>query len=218
MRITCLAEISKSYRNLRVPICSVSDSLAHGPVTIGLPATTVFVEGNLRYAWSLLEMSICQHGAGKSYIQCSSHTATFSGTLDIKTLGGAGFASQRTTGEERHWDLTDYDGITLEIAAGDSKRYTFILKDELLPRNPENDREQASLSYEFDFYVNDALRSSGGDSFVFIPWKALKATYRGREREDATPIDLSHVKRVSIMNRRQVDFVCPSKGSWINTT
>jgi hypothetical protein len=35
-------------------------------------------------------------------------------------LGGAGFASQRTTGEDREWDLSEYAGIQLSIAKGDS--------------------------------------------------------------------------------------------------
>ena len=38
-----------------------------------------------------------------------------------KTLGGAGFASQRTTGDDRQWDLSDYAGIRLNIAGGDSR-------------------------------------------------------------------------------------------------
>lgn len=47
--------------------------------------------------------------------------ARFYGNLDIKTLGGAGFASQRTVGEDRSWDLSDYAGIQLNIAKGDSE-------------------------------------------------------------------------------------------------
>ena len=47
--------------------------------------------------------------------------ARFYGELDIKTLGGAGFASQRTVSEEKTWDLSDYAGIQLEVAKGDSE-------------------------------------------------------------------------------------------------
>lgn len=47
--------------------------------------------------------------------------ARFHGHLDIKTLGGAGFASQRTVGEDKTWDLSGYAGIQLNIAKGDSK-------------------------------------------------------------------------------------------------
>jgi len=43
--------------------------------------------------------------------------------LDTKTLGGAGFASQRTTGDGngQTWDLEGYDGIQLTITDADSK-------------------------------------------------------------------------------------------------
>lgn len=62
-------------------------------------------------------------GKSQSYIQVSEDKkiATFTGTLDIKTLGGAGFASQRTTGEDRRWDLSKYAGIELKVAKGDSR-------------------------------------------------------------------------------------------------
>ena len=38
----------------------------------------------------------------------------FSGNLDAKTLGGSGFASQRTT-EDGIWDLCEYQGIELFV-------------------------------------------------------------------------------------------------------
>jgi hypothetical protein len=71
-------------------------------------------------------------GSSYSKLSCSSQSpiAEFHGNLDIKTLGGAGFASQRTTGEDRLWDLSGYDGLELDIAASDAKQYTVILKDE----------------------------------------------------------------------------------------
>lgn len=137
-------------------------------------------------------------------MKCHSDTATFCGTLDIKTLGGAGFASQRSTGEDRKWDLSKYDGLKLEITKGDEKRYTFILKDALLPRNPENGREQSTISYEYDFYLRDASSTTQGSRILFIPWQDLKPTYRGKEKKDAPKIDLAEVKRISIMNRRLV--------------
>ena len=44
--------------------------------------------------------------------------ARFHGTLDITALGGAGFASQRTTRDEA-WDLSGYDGVELLVVAAD---------------------------------------------------------------------------------------------------
>lgn len=39
-------------------------------------------------------------------------------------------------------------------------------------------------------------------SFVYMPWKDLKPTYRGKEKKDAPKLDKKDVKRVSIMMRR----------------
>ncbi|KAJ9668595.1 hypothetical protein H2201_001237 [Coniosporium apollinis] len=145
-------------------------------------------------------------GSSQSYLTCtgSSPTARFHGTLDIKTLGGAGFASQRTTGEDRSWDLSAYDGIELDVEDADSKRYTFILKDELLPKNPENGREQSTISYEYDFQVQKdehSQSSSSKGTKIVMPWDALKATYRGKEKRDAAPLDTKNIKRLSVMMR-----------------
>ncbi|CAO2650424.1 Nn.00g017160.m01.CDS01 [Neocucurbitaria sp. VM-36] len=130
----------------------------------------------------------------RSYLDISNSTAHFHGTLDIKTLGGAGFASQRTTRDDRSWDLSDYDGIHLDVGIYDGKRYTLTLKDEILPPNPENGREQSTISYEYDF-------SSSSAEGLFVPWRALKATYRGKEKDDAKPLDTTNVKRFSLMMR-----------------
>lgn len=140
-------------------------------------------------------------GKSQSYLEISGSTARFHGHLDIKTLGGAGFASQRTTAEDTTLDLSGYDGILLDLGKSDGKRYTFILKDELLPRNPENGREQATISWEYDFAVaEDAAQAES--SFVFIPWKELKPTYRGKEKEGAKKLDTKSIRRFSIMMRR----------------
>lgn len=129
----------------------------------------------------------------QSYLDIKGSTACFHGNLDIKTLGGAGFASQRTTGDDRSWDLSVYDGIYLEVGKDDGKRYTFILKDEILP--PMDDgREQSTISYEYDF-------SATGNYSVFVPWSELKPTYRGKEKNDASPLNTKSVKRWSFMMR-----------------
>ncbi|KAE9377200.1 CIA30-domain-containing protein [Stipitochalara longipes BDJ] len=135
-------------------------------------------------------------GSSYSELTCdpSSPTAIFHGNLDTKTLGGAGFASQRTTGEDRDWNLSSYDGITLDIKKADGKKYTLILKDELLPKSP-NGREQSTVSWEYDFKGD----THGGK--VFVHWDDFNATYRGREKKDAKPLDLRHVKRISLMMR-----------------
>jgi hypothetical protein len=127
--------------------------------------------------------------------------AVFYGNLDIETLGGAGFASQRTTEDDRSWNLSEYNGITLNIADADDKKYTFIIKDEILPQSPGG-REQSTISYEYDFQVTKT--TSKEPTVIFIPWNELKATYRGKEKEDAPKLNSKSIKRFSIMMRRYV--------------
>lgn len=129
----------------------------------------------------------------------SSSEAEFSGTLDIKTLGGAGFASQRTVDDVPAWDLSAYDALVLDVARADAKKYTVTLKDEVLPQRPDG-REQSTVSWEYDFVVEG--KDGGGK--VVIPFADFEATYRGRKKEDAEPLDLGSVRRVSFMMRRYV--------------
>ncbi|KAI9650316.1 hypothetical protein NHQ30_000329 [Ciborinia camelliae] len=149
--------------------------------------------------WSALDWTASDDrvrgGASQSYLTYSafSDIATFSGTLDIKTLGGAGFASQRTT-SNRTWDLSACDGILLYLGKSDGKQYTFIVKDELLPPSPDG-REQSTISWELDF------KGPADNSSVFVKWADFKPTYRGREKPDANPLNLKNIKRFSIMMR-----------------
>ncbi|EOA81999.1 uncharacterized protein SETTUDRAFT_34756 [Exserohilum turcica Et28A] len=132
-------------------------------------------------------------GSSYSRLTIEGSSACFHGNLNYTTLGGAGFASQRTTGENRSWDLSAYDGIFLDLGSHDGKKYTITLKDTLLPPLPDG-REQSSLNFEFDFESKD-------DMGVFVPWGAMKPTYRGREQNDTKPLNTQSVKRFSIMIR-----------------
>ncbi|KAL4782211.1 NADH:ubiquinone oxidoreductase intermediate-associated protein 30, partial [Aspergillus varians] len=125
------------------------------------------------------------------------HSATFKGNLDITTLGGAGFASQRTTAESS-WDLAAYDGLELDILKSDGKLYTLTLKDEILPNRPDG-RERSSLSWEAEVRVNKGVGEK-----VVVKWEDLRPMYRGKEVEGVEPLDLGSVKRVGIMMRRYV--------------
>jgi hypothetical protein len=132
-------------------------------------------------------------GASQSHLSISGSTARFHGNLDITALGGAGFASQRTTGEDRTWDLSAYDGIYLSLGKHDGKKYTLTLKDEILPLMADG-REASTISYEYDF-------SSTSKKELFVPWHAMKPTYRGKEKDDAEKLKTGNVKRFSIMMR-----------------
>ncbi|GIJ85131.1 hypothetical protein Asppvi_003987 [Aspergillus pseudoviridinutans] len=132
---------------------------------------------------------------GSSYSSLNilpNNTVQFNGHLDITTLGGAGFASQRTTGDVS-WDLSDVDGLELAIAGSDGKVYTLTLKDKLLHKRPDG-REQSTISWEYNLRPADKAN-------VRVRWEDLRATYRGREAEGAEPLDLKNVKQITIMIR-----------------
>jgi len=120
-------------------------------------------------------------------------SASFHGTLDINTLGGAGFASQRTTGDTRVWDLSGYDGLHIQLGKHDGKKYTLTLKDHLVMTDG---REQSTISYEY------VLNTASENGLLFVPWHVFKPTYRGKEKKDAKPLNTKNVKRWSLMMRR----------------
>ena len=94
------------------------------------------------------------------------------------------------------------------------KKYTLTLADTVLPPDPITGRDQAPLVYEFDFSVDNSsasskqqqedkeTRLSRASKKVFVPWTALRASYRGREKTDAPPLDVKNIQRMSLMIRR----------------
>ncbi|KAI9782404.1 MAG: hypothetical protein M1816_001902 [Peltula sp. TS41687] len=107
-------------------------------------------------------------GTSQSYLEiCATDPsiARFYGQLDFQTLGGAGFASQRTTGDDRSWDLTGYDGIEIDVVNADDKTYTFTITNSLLPPDESTGREQSTLIYEYDFNTTSttAAAAAGDD-------------------------------------------------------
>lgn len=135
--------------------------------------------------------------------------AHFYGHLDTKTLGGAGFASQRTLGDDLRLDLSESAGLALSLGAGDGKKYTLTLKDAIPGKRPDG-RDESGLSWEVDFVGVEEGRD------VFVRWEDFRATYRGREKKDAEPLNLKDVKRISLMMRRYV-FMCEpiDSGAWL---
>jgi len=67
--------------------------------------------------------------------------------------------------------------------------------------NPENGKEQSTISYEYDFSSSSKMANSNG-TFIFIPWRDFKATYRGKEKKDASALDRKKIKRFRTMMKR----------------
>jgi hypothetical protein len=121
--------------------------------------------------------------------------AIFHGNLDTKTLGGAGFASQRTKGDLA-LDLSHTAGLQLVLGAGSSDQtFTLNVKD-TIPGKRKDGRDEAGISWEVDF---EAPREGG---VLVKKWDEFKATYRGRDVKDPEPLKVDDIKRISLMTRR----------------
>ncbi|KAK1982122.1 complex I intermediate-associated protein 30 [Colletotrichum cereale] len=125
--------------------------------------------------------------------------ANFHGNLDFTTLGGAGFASQRTADEWPGLNISGYDTITLEIPYADGKRYTLNLKDTV--PTPINGVEQSGVSWEFNFQPPAVNHTEGNVQRVVMPISEFVPTFRGRVQNNTAPLDLSSIKRVNLMIR-----------------
>ncbi|KAI0912014.1 NADH:ubiquinone oxidoreductase intermediate-associated protein 30 [Ustulina deusta] len=125
------------------------------------------------------------------YVSRSKRTVSFHGVLDISALGGAGFASQRSPRRDR-WDLSGFQGLHVVIGKGDGKKYTLVVKDEILPKGPDG-REPSTVSWEYDFV--------GEEAELYIRWQDFEPTYRGKPKPDARPLDVANVQGISIMMR-----------------
>ena len=113
--------------------------------------------------------------------------------------------------EIRYWDLSDYDGIELDVDGGDGKTYTFILRDEVEQQEKRDDgREKAGVSWEVEFLAHSSdggkvsreVGETGGGARVWMPWSGFKATYRGKEIESPEPLRVGRIRRVAVMMRR----------------
>ncbi|EPY51910.1 CIA30 family protein [Schizosaccharomyces cryophilus OY26] len=128
----------------------------------------------------------------------SNSYARFWGTLDTKTLGGAGFASQATNIPNRKWNLREFDGIEINIAKSDNFKYTFIIKDD---HQNKDEHERSTLSYEYDFCPG----FSKEDQSIYMPFSEFQPTFRGRPVEGAPPLDTSQIVQFSFMIRSFFD-------------
>jgi Complex I intermediate-associated protein 30 (CIA30) len=74
------------------------------------------------------------------------------------------------------------------------------MKDIILKPNPDNGREQSTISWEHDFM--SFKRGS-----VTLKFEDFKPFYRGKLAEDVKPLSLDRIKRFSIMARRYVVLI-----------
>ncbi|KAF5653212.1 complex i intermediate-associated 30 [Fusarium sp. NRRL 25303] len=116
-------------------------------------------------------------GSSISHLYTHPTQAKFYGHLDTKTLGGAGFASQRTVGDLA-LDLSCTEGIKLSLG-WDSSDQTFTLNvKDTIPGKREDGRDEAGVSWEYDFKAPE----NGGE--IFMKWDEFKATFFDKQDGD----------------------------------
>ncbi|KAF8541246.1 NADH:ubiquinone oxidoreductase intermediate-associated protein 30 [Trichophaea hybrida] len=122
------------------------------------------------------------------------NSAVFSGVLDSRTLGGAGFASFRTTGT-KSWNWSGENGLEIKLLGGNKRVFTLVLKTDI-PED-DSDNEMSTVSYEYNFTPSQDT----AETTIIAPFSSFKPCYRGRPATDAPPLNISCVKRMSFMVR-----------------
>ncbi|KAI4233587.1 MAG: hypothetical protein L6R40_007038 [Gallowayella cf. fulva] len=163
--------------------------------------------------WSTSDDRVRGGSSRSSLSVLPNNCALFEGHLDIESLGGAGFASQYQhapasangggidSASDSVWDLREFEGLEVEVGAGDGKVYTLILRDEEPLDKRDDGRERAGVNWEAEFRVNENSEDSGKGKKVWVPWSALKATYRGRKKKDAGNFKPGEIRRIGFMMR-----------------
>lgn len=126
--------------------------------------------------------------------------ARFSGHLDTKTLGGAGFASQCLTFTPPLCLTPElYDALTLSVLcpvggvpSGEPSSFVLALKNDV-PADRGEGRRESVLSYEFVFDLREMGGKEGEEATLEARWGDFTATYRGREQKEAPPLDPSSI-------------------------
>lgn len=145
-------------------------------------------------------------GSSQSHltVSASGQTASFNGTLDTTTLGGAGFASQVTL-DGPTWDLSSFDGLELivgkELLNGSEEKgqkYVLLVKD-TLEGDRGDGREKSGVSWEYVFHAQ-------AGQAIKARWSKFKPTYRGREIDvPKGGLKTGEIKRIGFMMRSFFD-------------
>lgn len=126
-------------------------------------------------------------GKSQSHFNESDKLAVFSGYLDTKTLGGAGFASQKTTilnEGKQPVDFGEYSGIEISVIPRNNvRKYSLNLQSSLA-----NDQR----SYKWSFEPQESI-------VYRIKWSDFEKNYRGRPDAEAPDMSPSELVSLSIM-------------------
>jgi hypothetical protein len=119
----------------------------------------------------------------------------FKGILDTKTLGGAGFASQQYWfNSEQEWIGSNQKGLAItfgRILNENPKEISINLFNEY-PQDRGDGRRKSNIAYKNSIIPEEYERQ-------ILYFDDFKPTFRGRDKPDAPPLDLSQITGLSIM-------------------
>ncbi|KAG9301160.1 hypothetical protein G9A89_012543 [Geosiphon pyriformis] len=134
-------------------------------------------------------------GNSTSFLQVTeNNTARFYGFLDTTTLGGAGFASQRTTFTSHTWDLCLYTGLTITTRKSDGKTYALNLYTSDRTTRPDG-RLESGVEYKYLF----TAPADDEEHTFYAKWDEFIPYYRGRPDQKGKKINPGNIKAFSLM-------------------
>ncbi|MDJ0600490.1 MAG: CIA30 family protein [Crocosphaera sp.] len=138
----------------------------------------------IKDTWGAVD-DVVMGGVSESSIRLEQHKAVFSG--NVSTANNGGFASVRTKNFPSPLDLSDYEGIELNVQ-GDGKRYKFIIR-------CEGKWDGVGYSYSFDTFYNMPTT-------VRIPFSELIPVFRAKTVPEMGQFDPSCVYSMQLMQTK----------------
>ncbi|MFE4106326.1 CIA30 family protein [Almyronema epifaneia] len=131
--------------------------------------------------WGALD-DVVMGGVSTGGLYLGQGVATFAG--NVSTANSGGFSSVRTKDFEPPFDLSSWQGIRL-LVKGDGQRYKFILRDR---------QGWDSLAYCQSFDTE-----AQSESIIYIPFAALRPTFRAKTVNDAAAFNPGSVYSFQVM-------------------
>jgi uncharacterized protein YbjT (DUF2867 family) len=135
---------------------------------------------NLAATWGAVD-DVVMGGVSESGIRLVDGYALFSGNVSTDNSGG--FASVRTRNFDPSFDLSNYQGIELQVK-GDGQRYKLFIR-------TEAKWDGVGYAYSFDTIVNEWMT-------IQVPFKDLVPIFRAKTVNDA-PLDTTQICSLQLM-------------------
>ncbi|MEA5509084.1 CIA30 family protein [Crocosphaera sp. UHCC 0190] len=139
---------------------------------------------DLKNTWGAID-DVVMGGVSESNIRLEQNRAVFFG--NVSTANNGGFASVRTRNLQPPLDLSNYEGIELQVE-GDGKRYKFITR-------CEGKWDGVGYCYSFDTFYNCP-------TIVRIPFKDLIPVFRAKTVPEMGKFDSSCVYSMQLMQSK----------------